>query len=265
MDGAWQDSKHLRETPLLRSVVINLIVAAGFLTRLAPARIVQPEKLGQSLPYFPLVGLAIGLVLVAPLFLGLAAGYPWVQAWLWLAGALYLTRGLHWDGWVDVWDAWGSGAAGEHFWEVLKDSRMGAFGGMGLFMGLAGQLVLLYSALQHQAWGVLIWAPVLGRTAATILAWLGRDLGRPGLGGVFLTAADIRCLLLAVGQAALLGLLLVSGKTLLLAWALLLVGLLLLAQLAKSRQGLNGDFLGTAIVWGEICVLSAYVLLRCSP
>lgn len=240
----------------MRSVIADFILAAGFLTRLAPARVVQSGELGRSLPYFPLVGLAIGVVLTVPWFLGLAAGYPWVQAWLWLAGALYVTRGLHWDGWVDLWDAWGSGARGERFWEVLKDSRMGAFGGMGLFMGLTGQLLLLHYAFQNQAWGALVWAPVLGRTAAPVLAWMGRGLQRPGLANAFLSAANTRHVLLVVGLAALLGSLLMPGKAFLLAWALLLVGLMALARLARDRQGLNGDFLGAAIIWGEICALS---------
>ncbi len=241
----------------MRSVRPGIVNAAAFLTRLAPARVVQPEQLGQSLPYFPLVGLAIGLMLTAPWFLGLAAGHPWVQAWLWLAGALYITRGLHWDGWVDLWDAWGSTARGERFWEVLKDSRMGAFGGMGLFMGLAGQMLLLHHAFQTQAWGLLAWVPVLGRAAAPILAWLGRDLQRPGLAGAFLAAADARCLVLIVSQTVLLGLACIPVKTLILAWVLLLVGLLPLVKLAKNRQGLNGDFLGAVIIWGETSALLA--------
>lgn len=243
----------------MRFIVTDFILALGFLTRLAPARVVSSDELGRSLFFFPLAGLTLGSVLTLPWLLGLAGGQAWIQAWLWLAGALYLTRGLHWDGWADLWDAWGSGARGEHFWEVLKDSRVGAFGGTGLFMGLAGQLLLLHHALQHQTWGVLIWAPVLGRAAAPILAWLGRDLKRPGLADAFLESANTRCLLLTMGQAILLGLLLVPGKALVLAWALLMAGLLLLTRLAKDRQGLNGDFLGAAIIWGEICVLAAHM------
>ncbi len=244
----------------MRFVITDFVLAAGFLTRLAPSRVVQPEELGRSLSYFPLVGLAVGLVLTVPWLLGLAVEHPWLQAWLWLAGSMYITRGLHWDGWVDLWDAWGSGAQGEHFWEVLKDSRMGAFGGMGLFMGLTGQLLLVHHACQGQAWGALIWAPVLGRTAAPILAWTGRGLQRPGLANAFLCAAQAWRLLLVMGLAAFAGLLLVPGKSFLLAWALLLAGLMVLTRLAKHQQGLNGDFLGAAIIWGELSVLLAFLL-----
>lgn len=239
----------------MRPFVTQLLLAVGFLTRMVPARVAETGEMGRSLRVFPLVGLGIGLVLAAPWAFGVAAGHPWVQAWLWLAGALFVTRGLHWDGWVDLWDAWGSGAQEERFWEVLKDSRMGAFGGMGLFMGLTGQLILLHNVFQLQAWGLLIWIPVLGRTAAAILAWMGRDLHRPGLARAFLNAADTHCLLLVLAQAALLGLLLVPAKAFVLAGVLLITGLVILVRLAKKRQGLNGDFLGTAIIWGEFSAL----------
>lgn len=243
----------------MRPFITQLLLVAGFLTRMVPARVAEAGELGQSLRLFPLVGLGIGLVLAAPWAFGVADGHPWVQAWLWLAGALFVTRGLHWDGWVDLWDAWGSGAQKERFWEVLKDSRMGAFGGMGLFMALTGHLILLHNIFQLQAWGLLIWIPVLGRTAAAILAWMGRDLHRPGLAHAFLDAANTRCLLLVLAQAAFLGLLLVPGKTLVLAGVLLTAGLVLLLRLAKKTQGLNGDFLGAAVIWGELSALLGWI------
>jgi len=244
----------------MHRALLHFLTAAGFLTRLAPARGVQPEEMGFSLRLFPLVGLAMGLVLTIPWFLGLLGQHPWIQALLWLAGALWMTRGLHWDGWVDLWDAWGSGARDEHFWEVLKDSRMGAFGGMGLFMGLAGCLILLHNVFQQQDWGLLVWTPVLGRAAAPVLAWMGRDLQRPGLAGIFLNAASNRCLVITTIQAVLLGLLFIPAKTMLLAGAFLLGGLLFLARLAKNNTGMNGDFLGSAIIWGEISALLAGAL-----
>lgn len=187
----------------------------------------------------------------------MAAGHTWIQAWLWLATALLITRRLHWDGWIDPWDAWGSGARDERFWEVLKDSRVGAFGGMELVMGLAGQLILLQQAFALQAWGLMVWASVLGRTAAPILAWMGKDLRRPGLAGTFLDAANTGCLLAVLAQAALAELLLVPVKALLSAGALMIAGLAILAGLARQRQGLNGDFLGAAIIWGECSALLA--------
>lgn len=233
----------------------EFILAAGFLTRLAPARVADAGHLGRVLPWFPLVGLYLGSVVTLPFMLGLGRGYPWAQAWLWLGLAIILTRGLHWDGWVDLCDAWGSGVRGERFWEVLKDSRMGAFGGLGLFMGLAGNVILLAAIFPSEAWGVLIWAPVLGRTAAVVLAWQTRGLLRPGLGGIFLASATGGRTAWAVGTALILGGVLVPAKTMLIGILLCCAGLVFLIRLAGHREGVNGDFLGAAIVWAELSVL----------
>ena len=240
--------------------VKEFLLAAGFLTRWAPSILADNDELGRSMRWFPLVGLSLGIVLALPLMLGLAAGRPWVQAWIWLGFSLYLTRGLHWDGWADLCDAWGCGARGERFWEVIKDSRMGAFGGMGLFMGLAGFLILAQGLVEARQWGMLIWAPIMGRSAAVLLAWQARDLHRPGLAGMFLSALTRRSLALAVGQGVVFGLILVPWSMLLLALSLCLGGTLILGRIAREQGGLNGDFLGSVIVWGELSVLAAWMI-----
>ena len=238
----------------------EFILAVGFLTRLAPARIADEETLGRSIRWFPVVGFCLGIVLAVPFVLGLGDGFPGFQAWFWLGAAMVLTRGLHWDGWVDLCDAWGSGAGGARFWEVLKDSRMGAFGAMGLVMGLAGFLVILPEIFLRREWGLLIWAPVLGRSAAVILAWRVRELARPGLAAIFLSAVTKRRAALVAGLALAVGIACVSWSVLFLAGLVCCAGLFFLSRLARLRGGVNGDFLGVAIVWGELSVLVGWIV-----
>ena len=178
--------------PAIVKLLAPSLAALGFLTRLGPARLLTPQELAASLPWFPVAGLAMGALLAAPFHFGFLKGHALIQAWL-LAGInVFLTRGLHWDGWADLWDAWGSGAQGETFWTVLKDSRTGAFGVMGLVLGLGGQ-ILLYAEVAHaHALAVVVWACVLGRTAAVALAWSGKQLARPGLAQAFLCGAHPR-------------------------------------------------------------------------
>jgi adenosylcobinamide-GDP ribazoletransferase len=246
---------------LSNSNLTSFFAALGFLTRLrVPAGAHTPD-LGRSMYFFPIVGLGIGLGLTIPWMLGVAAGMPWVQAWLWLGASLYLTRGLHWDGWADLWDGWGSNARTEQFWEILKDSRMGAFGGMGLFMGLAGFVILVQEACLAQRWGVLIWAPVLGRGAAVCLTWLARDLHRPGgLARTFLLGIRSWHLYAVLGQTLLFGLFFLTWLPLLASLGFCLAGLLIFLNIARKQGGLNGDFLGSAIVWGELSALLAWAV-----
>ncbi len=242
-----------------------LFLALGFLTRLAPGRKAEPAELGASLPCFPVVGLILGLLLVAPFAFGLLAGHGLIQGWLFAICYLWATRGLHWDGWCDIWDAWGSSARGDRFFVILKDSRVGAFGVMGLVLGLGGQVLLFGECLQHNAFGVCVWAMVLGRTAQPVLAWADRDLARPGLAAIFLAQATGRATLVALGAGLAMGVFLAPLAVLGTSLGLAAVGLAMLHVLARSRGGLNGDFLGAAGVWAELSAPLAYLVVEGCP
>lgn len=226
-------------------------VALTFLTRLGRARITSSEAIVRSMGMYPLVGAVIGAGLAILAMLPLS---PWIAAWSVTAANIILTRGLHWDGWADLWDGWGSGASGERFWTIVKDSRIGAFGVMGLVLGLGLQTALFKQAIDHRAWSTLVLAPVFGRLCCLILARLGQSLSRPGLGSNALAGATDRAL--TIGLISTLGLALATPWLQALSgMALAALPLFLLLRLGTRQQGLNGDFLGAAIIAGEICIL----------
>lgn len=229
----------------------DFLVALTFLTRLGHARITSSEAIARSMYMYPMVGALMGALAALTALLPLS---PWVLAWI-LAGLnIYLTRGLHWDGWADLWDGWGSGATGERFWEIVKDSRVGAFGTMGLILGLGLQAALLERAVALQAWPALIFAPAFGRFCCLLLARLGRGLSRPGLGRNALSGATPRALLLG-GAVTLAAAIPVGPGNAVTAMALAALPLGALLALARRQGGLNGDFLGAAIVVAELCAL----------
>ena len=235
----------------------DFLVALTFLTRLGRARIASNEDISRSMGMYPLVGAVIGLMLALTSLLPLSS---WVLAWGLTGLNIWVTRGLHWDGWADLWDGWGSGATGERFWDIVKDSRIGAFGVMGMVLGIGVQTALFERAVDQGAWGAILAAPVFGRLCCLVLARLGRSLGRPGLGRNALQGATTPALFLGGLTTAVATLALSPGQILtapLLA-ALPLAGLL---SLARREGGMNGDFLGAAIIAGEFCYLAPLALL----
>ena len=102
------------------------------------------------MPFFAPVGLVLGALCTAAAFLCLwvfeapdtgFAGRCLVAAlaaWAWILCEVWATRGLHWDGLSDLGDAVSSGASGERFWAVLRDSRLGAFGALHLLVAFSG-------------------------------------------------------------------------------------------------------------------------------
>jgi len=216
--------------------------------------------MGRSLAVYPLAGAIVGAIAALPLALGLGQGRPLVAATIFTALGVYLTRALHYDGLADVCDGWGSLATGERFWKILKDSRIGAFGVMALCLSLVAQIVFAATLCEGRAYGGLVFGAAFGRACCAVLAYLGRDLGRPGLAREFLASADMGVLITALAWLALLAVLLFPFKAVLA--ACLLAGLMLwrLLRLARAREGLNGDFLGASIVLGELCAYAGFAL-----
>lgn len=245
-------------------IVTPFFASLGFLSRLAPARIYDDDVMSASVKYMPLSGLLIGLAAVAPFWLGVLAGRPWLQAWGCLAFSMWLTRALHWDGWCDLFDAWGSGTTGEKFWEVMKDSRVGAFGAAAMIMGLIGQLLMLQVAFEHRQYLAVPFAFCLGRALAVAAAYGGKRMGlfRPeGLGKLHLQGATDWALLMAVGMVVGAAFFVKPVFFLAPALALACAGLAEVLTLARREEALNGDFLGAAIIWGEISGLLGYAVL----
>nr|WP_286181881.1 adenosylcobinamide-GDP ribazoletransferase [Desulfovibrio sp. Huiquan2017] len=231
------------------------------MTRLAPARVIPESSMNRCIRWMPLAGLVLGLIIALPLRLGLFADSPWVQAWLVVAASIYLTRGLHMDGLADVCDAVTTHTDPARFWEVVKDSRTGAFGAMGLVMALAGQVILFHTMLAHGQYWAVAWAFVLGRAAAVWLAYHVRHLVRPGLGKLYIDGATLGVALAAtlITFAAgwiMIGLAATLASTIIV--TLLLFGLF---RLAEKVGGANGDFLGCAVILGELAAGLGFALV----
>lgn len=225
--------------------------ALTFLTRFGNARITSAAQLSSTLAMYPLVGAFIGASLVLAAQIPIS---PWVRAWCLCALNMYITRGLHWDGWADLWDGWGSGSTGERFWEIVKDSHIGAFGVIGLILGIGLQASLYEAAIAQDAWLYLGWSCMFGRLCCLVLARLGKTLARPGLGQKALEGATTQNLLIAL-LSTLPVIFFLSVK--MLCASLLMAGLAIsvLYRMGKAQGAVNGDFLGSAIITGELCAL----------
>lgn len=235
----------------------------GFLSRLAPARVLPEADLRRMMFHLPLCGLVIGAVIVlaigAPAALGLLAGRPLVLAWLAVALLAWVTRGLHLDGLADVADGAAAHVEPERFWAIIKDSRSGAFGVAAMVLALGGQGVLFGEMLKDGHWWGVIWAVVFGRCCAVVFGFTARAHVRPGLGGLFLAGATPAATAWAVAAALVPALWL---RPLAAAWAvaLALAALTPLRRLVTAVGGVNGDFLGAAITIGELCAGLGFVL-----
>ena len=141
-----------------------VFIAMQFFTRIPVPRWVgfEPDWLHASARHFSLIGLLVGAF--GALVLGAASqvlSLP-VAVWLSMAATLLLTGGFHEDGWADTCDGLGGAVGRERALEIMKDSRIGAYGAMGLVTMLALKAATLASL--PVAWGCA--ALLIGHTAS---------------------------------------------------------------------------------------------------
>jgi adenosylcobinamide-GDP ribazoletransferase len=121
------------------------LTAVMFLTRIpVPGTIDHnPLYLQQARRYFPVVGWIVGALSA----LAFVVFYRYVSTDAGIIASmitgLFVTGAFHEDGFADVCDGFGGGWTREKILHIMKDSRIGAFGAIGLMAILSSKFVLL--------------------------------------------------------------------------------------------------------------------------
>lgn len=148
-------------------------IALQFFTRLPiPAWVgFEASWLQHASRYFPLVGCVVAAIAGAVYFLAALVLPAPVAAVLSTAATIYITGAFHEDGFADTCDGLGGGMTRERALEIMKDSRVGAYGAIGIVCMLAAKLAALSLLPPRLAVASLFIAHPLSRLAATALIW----------------------------------------------------------------------------------------------
>jgi len=158
-------------------------IALQFFTRLPIPRWVgfEPAWLQHASRYFPLVGVVVAAISGAVYLLASWLLPSAVAVLLAVAAGIYLTGAFHEDGFADMCDGFGGGLTRERVLEIMKDSRIGAYGAIGIICLLAIKCAALASLPPHIVVATLFIAHPLSRLAAVSLIWVmdyARDEGK---------------------------------------------------------------------------------------
>ena len=166
-EPSQQSSSKLSIGQFIKHEWILLLVAIQFLTRLPvpPFKNYNPQWLHQSSRHFPAVGLLVGLLCAGVFWLGSALFTPLVAAVLSTVFGIKLTGAFHEDGLADSCDGLGGGLTRERTLTIMKDSRLGTYG----VLGLVSALLLKISLLAAMPLSVAIVALIIGHTASRLL------------------------------------------------------------------------------------------------
>lgn len=118
--------------------------ALMFFTRLpVPDISYSQEKLNASSRYFPLVGILIGTLSATVFMFSTMLFSTNISVLLSMIASILITGAFHEDGFADTCDGFGGGYTKEKILEIMKDSRIGAYGAIGITLLLILKFFLL--------------------------------------------------------------------------------------------------------------------------
>ncbi len=220
------------------------------------------ESFARSVKFFPIIGGIIGLLLFAFVYIIQHLGATKVPIHAMAIGVIvleiFLTGGLHCDGLMDTVDGIFSGRPRDKMLEIMKDSRVGAFGAMAFTL----LIVIKYSLIMDIELTVLPLAllvmPIVGRIAAVVGITRYPYARANGLGKIFYDCAHRQTLYVA-GITGLLLLIPLGKIALLSAIVGVAVAFLFCQYVNEKLGGLTGDVYGAIIELTEIVSLLVFV------
>lgn len=165
----------------------SFIAAVRLLTAVPVGRSTATDarSIARSPVFFPIVGLAIGLLLAGADY-GLATYLGGgVAAALVVGGSIAITGGLHLDGLADTADALGGGQTAERRLQIMRDPSIGTFGAAAVGMSLLIRWACVAALLGTPRFAAIAAAPLLGRWAVLLLVDVFRYARSSGLGSPY--------------------------------------------------------------------------------
>ena len=267
------------------------LIGLQFLTRISLVRqtVWTEEDFGRSVRYFPLVGAVLGLsyvfgTLMLPAIFLLTVDeinfatlmsafklHPMLQAAIVFLLTVALTGGIHCDGFMDTFDGLFSGRDRERMLEIMKDSRVGAFGVVS-FVTLS---IVEFATLEELAslpfenlLAAVFAMPIIGRLMMVMVIGLFPYARAEGMGKAFAEMTDGRTMLLATVEAIILltPLMMISVEILLTALmsglAALMIAMYFGRYATKKLGGVTGDIYGAVTLLSELTVLIVFLMMR---
>lgn len=245
-------------------MITPLFIAIGFLTVL-PVPVkgeFKPADMGKAMAFFPVAGAVIGGVLIATDVVLSPILPVAVVDFILIAILALLTGGLHLDGLADTCDGLYGGKTREDALAIMKDSRVGAIGAVGLIMTIGLKFTAIHEVPHSLKYSALLLMPVLSRWSIVLMAGLS-DYARvtKGTGKDFVETVTPLNLVTATFFACVAAIVMMGwrgGLTILFIGCVTLTGVV---YFKKRLGGVTGDVLGAVNEVNEVMVLLILLIM----
>lgn len=232
-----------------------IIAAFQFLTIFPTLikRMFTSQEMGRAVGWFPLVGVVLGALLYGVNYAARLIFPDSVSAALTLFAWIFFTRAFHLDGFMDTCDGLFGGWTPERRLEIMKDSRVGAFG----VAGAALILLMKYSALSSSVniFAALILAATLGRWSLPLLIYFFPYARQNGLGYEMKRNMKWTDIFLATLITGITSWLMFGWLGLILMLGAAIMSILFALYVMRLLPGLTGDIYGAATILVETFIL----------
>jgi len=241
--------------------MVPIIAAFQFLT-ISPTiikRMFTSQEMGRAVGWFPLVGVVLGFLLYSVNYTARLILPVSVSAAITLFAWIIFTRAFHLDGFMDTCDGLFGGWTPERRLEIMKDSRMGAFGVVGGFLVLLTE----YTALQSSVnlFPALMLSTTLGRWGSPLVIYAFPYAREDGLGIEMKRNVSIREVILATLISGVIAWFVAGWIGFLLMLGAAVVSFLVAFYAMRLLSGLTGDIYGTVTTLVEMLVLVAFTII----
>ncbi|MCU0648150.1 MAG: adenosylcobinamide-GDP ribazoletransferase [Gemmatimonadaceae bacterium] len=240
-----------------------------FLTRIPVPRAVghSDAQLAASTAYFPVVGALVGAIGGVVLLLAARWWTPFIAATAAVATTIWVTGAFHEDAWADACDGFGGGWDTEQVLTIMKDSRVGAYGAIGVALMLAARIAAVSALVGRDPWTaarVLLAAHVLARWSSLPLIRALPYLSTQGNSKPVAAGVTIPRLAVGTALAALLSLSVLAplgARVVGIAWGVGGVTTIVGARYLRRRiGGITGDALGAVNQATEVAICLAMAM-----
>ena len=245
-------------------MITSLLIALGFPTIL-PIPVkgeFKPADMGRAMAFFPVAGAVIGgILVVADVVLSYILPGP-VADFILLAILVLITGGLHLDGLADTCDGLYGGKSREDALAIMKDSRVGAIGAVGLIIIIGLKYMAIHEVPQPLKYSALLLMPMLSRWSMVLMAGLS-DYARltKGTGKDFVETVTLLNLLTATIFACVAAGVMMGwrgGLVILFIGGFTLIGVV---YFKRRLGGVTGDVLGAVNEVNEVMVLMLMMIV----
>jgi adenosylcobinamide-GDP ribazoletransferase len=214
---------------------------------------------GQSLTYFPLVGLILGAILLGLHYVLIFILPSSIVNALLIIALVILTGAHHLDGFIDTCDGVIAGKSKKERLAIMSDTKVGAFGIVGAILLLLLKYASLSSAPILPA---LLLMPTLSRWIMVSIIFIYPYAKRSGMGLAFKQGATWQRLAIATTIAFIVAVAVLKLWGLVLMAALWLIAFGIAGYFRSRLGGLTGDNYGAINELAEVLVLLLLILIR---